>query len=64
MTLKFLTESPGFALTSSGGRVSFNPPCGGTMLAQPEPPMTLKEMIVMIAMNDIIALKFMGWLQT
>jgi len=62
--LKFTDESAGFALINTGGRESLNPPCGGTMLAQPEPLITLIEMIRMITANDIKTLEFINRLQT
>jgi hypothetical protein len=61
---KFFEESGGFALTNSGGRLSLNPPAGGTILAQPEPLMMLMEMIVIKATYDIKTLKFIYRLQT
>jgi hypothetical protein len=59
LSLKFLEESGGEALTSNGGRLSLGPPSGGIIFAQPGPLITLMRQIKMSREKDIIDNFFM-----
>jgi hypothetical protein len=59
LSLKFLEESGGEALTSNGGRLSLGPPSGGIIFAQPGPLITLRNVIRMIKEEDIMDNFFM-----
>jgi hypothetical protein len=59
LTEKFLVESPGVAFSKTGGIESLGPPCGGMILAQPGPLVTLIIKTRMLTADDIRLLEFM-----